>query len=99
MRRALRHFQTLCDRDANGRDHVPRAHKTLTEPLHTDQKVVAAMFAGALMVLFAALVNRYAKLGMLSTLTERVTFVLMPPLMLIFRSSSRPWAAPRRAAF
>ena len=58
--------------------------KTLVEPLHADQIVVSAMVAGSFVALFAALINSWAKLGLLSAMAERVTFVLMPPLMLIF---------------
>ena len=32
----------------------------------------------------AALINRFTKLGLLSQMAERVTFVLIPPLALIF---------------
>ena len=59
-------------------------HKSLTDPLHTDQIVVSAMVAGAIAALGLALLNRQTKLGLLSAMAERVTFVLMPPLMLIF---------------
>jgi len=50
----------------------------------TDEKVVVAMCAGVFLALVIALVNRGAKLGLLSRLAERVTFVLIPPLLLIF---------------
>ena len=59
-------------------------HKSLTDPLHTDQIVVSAMVAGAIAALGLALLNRQTRLGLLSAMAERVTFVLMPPLMLIF---------------
>ncbi len=58
--------------------------KTLLNPLQTDQIVVSAMVAGSFLALFAALLNKWLKLGFLSAMAERVTFVLMPPLMLIF---------------
>ena len=57
---------------------------TLTNPLQTDQIVVSSMVAGSFLALFAALINKWLKLGLLSAMAERVTFVLMPPLMLIF---------------
>ena len=50
----------------------------------TDEKVVVAMCAGVFLALVIALVNRGAKLNLLSRLAERVTFVLIPPLLLIF---------------
>ncbi len=50
----------------------------------TDEKIVVAMCGGTFVALVIALVNKYAKLGLLSRLAERVTFVLIPPLLLIF---------------
>ena len=50
----------------------------------TDEKVVVAMCGGVFVALVIALVNRATKLGLLSRLAERVTFVLIPPLLLIF---------------
>ena len=50
----------------------------------TDEKIVVAMAGGAFVALVIALANKYAKLGLLSRLAERVTFVLIPPLLLIF---------------
>ncbi len=50
----------------------------------TDEKVVVALCAGVFLALVIALINKGAKLGLLSRLAERVTFVLIPPLLLIF---------------
>jgi len=50
----------------------------------TDEKVVVAMCGGVFVALVIALVNKGLKLGLLSRLAERVTFVLIPPLLLIF---------------
>ncbi len=50
----------------------------------TDEKIVVAMGGGAFVALMIALANKYAKLNLLSRLAERVTFVLIPPLLLIF---------------
>jgi TRAP-type mannitol/chloroaromatic compound transport system permease large subunit len=50
----------------------------------TDEKVVVAMCGGVFVALLIALLNRSTKLGLLSRLAERVTFVLIPPLLLIF---------------
>ncbi len=56
----------------------------LVESVPTDEKVVVAMCGGVFVALVIALANRFAKLGLLSRLAERVTFVLIPPLLLIF---------------
>jgi TRAP-type mannitol/chloroaromatic compound transport system permease large subunit len=53
-------------------------------PAPTDEIVVMSMTAAAFVALLLALVNRSLKLGLLSQLAERVTFVLIPPLVLIF---------------
>ncbi len=50
----------------------------------TDEKVVVAMCGGVTVALVIALFNRATKMGLLSRLAERVTFVLIPPLLLIF---------------
>lgn len=50
----------------------------------TDEKVVVAMCGGVFVALVIALVNKGLKLNLLSRLAERVTFVLIPPLLLIF---------------
>ncbi|RYF83305.1 MAG: TRAP transporter large permease subunit [Comamonadaceae bacterium] len=68
--------------------HMPEVHswwldKEVTS-VATDEKVVVAMCGGAFVALLIALINKYAKLGLLSRLAERVTFVLIPPLLLIF---------------
>jgi TRAP-type mannitol/chloroaromatic compound transport system permease large subunit len=49
-----------------------------------DERLVLAAGAGAGFALACALVNRIAKLGLLSRLAEQVIFVLIPPLALIF---------------
>jgi tripartite ATP-independent transporter DctM subunit len=49
-----------------------------------DQRLVLAAGAGAGFALAAALLNRALKLGWLSRMAEQVTFVLIPPLALIF---------------
>ncbi|MGE4328840.1 TRAP transporter large permease [Diaphorobacter sp.] len=50
----------------------------------TDEKVVTAMCGGTFIAFVIASINRVLKLGLLSRLAERVTFVLIPPLLLIF---------------
>jgi len=50
----------------------------------TDEKVVVAACGGAFVAWLIAMANRMLGLGLLSKLAERVTFVLIPPLLLIF---------------
>jgi TRAP-type mannitol/chloroaromatic compound transport system permease large subunit len=50
----------------------------------TDEIVILATTAGVFTALSLALGNRALRLGLLSKLSERVTFVLIPPLILIF---------------
>ncbi|AVP58435.1 TRAP transporter large permease [Pulveribacter suum] len=56
----------------------------VVESVPTDEKVVVAACGGAFVAWLIAVVNRVARLGLLSRLAERVTFVLIPPLLLIF---------------
>lgn len=56
----------------------------LVESVPTDEKVVVAMCGGVFVAWLIAVINRVARLGLLSRLAERVTFVLIPPLLLIF---------------
>ncbi|MCG3189613.1 MAG: hypothetical protein LKCHEGNO_02086 [Burkholderiaceae bacterium] len=49
-----------------------------------DEMLVVSIAVGVGVVFLAAVVNRTLKLGMLSKIAERVTFVLIPPLALIF---------------
>ncbi|MBA4742172.1 MAG: TRAP transporter large permease subunit [Azoarcus sp.] len=50
----------------------------------TDETVVVALSVATLLALALALANRALRLGLLSTLADRVVFVLIPPLALIF---------------
>ncbi len=56
----------------------------LVESVPTDEKIVVAMCGGVTVALIIAIFNRVTRLGLLSRLAERVTFVLIPPLLLIF---------------
>lgn len=49
-----------------------------------DETIVISMCIGIGTAFLLALINRVAKLGLLSRMAERVTFVLIPPLALIF---------------
>lgn len=50
----------------------------------TDEKVVMTMVAGILFALLIAVIDKILKTGLLSRLAQQVTFVLIPPLMLVF---------------
>ncbi len=50
----------------------------------TDELIVISMMVGMLAAFLLAAANRLTKLGLLSQMAERVTFVLIPPLALIF---------------
>ena len=50
----------------------------------TDELIVVSMCVGVGLAFVLALANKLFKLGLLSNMAERVTFVLIPPLALIF---------------
>jgi len=50
----------------------------------TDETIVVSMCAGVLLAFVIAVINKISRLGLLSRMAERVTFVLIPPLLLIF---------------
>jgi TRAP-type mannitol/chloroaromatic compound transport system permease large subunit len=50
----------------------------------TDETVVVSMCTGVILAFVIALINKIARLGLLSRMAEQVTFVLIPPLLLIF---------------
>ncbi len=50
----------------------------------TDETIVVSLCAGVILAFVIALLNKVTRLGLLSRLAERVTFVLIPPLLLIF---------------
>ncbi len=56
---------------------------TLIEP-PTDETIVVSLCAGVILAFVIALINKVTRLGLLSRMAERVTFVLIPPLLLIF---------------
>ena len=55
-----------------------------TNPAARDEVIILSMTVASLLALVLALVNRKTGLGLLSKLAEQVTFVLIPPLVLIF---------------
>ena len=49
-----------------------------------DETIVVSLCAGVMLAFVLAVINKTARLGLLSNMAERVTFVLIPPLLLIF---------------
>ena len=68
--------------------HMAEVHTwwqgTLVESVPTDEKIVVAMCGGVTVAWLIAFINRVTRMGLLSRLAERVTFVLIPPLLLNF---------------
>ena len=56
----------------------------LVEKVALDETIVVAMCSGVALAFLAAMFNKVTRLGLLSRMAERVTFVLIPPLLLIF---------------
>jgi GntP family gluconate:H+ symporter len=54
------------------------------ESVATDETIVVSMCAGVTLAFVIASINKVTRMGMLSRMAERVTFVLIPPLLLIF---------------
>ena len=53
-------------------------------PSPADEVFIMSVATASILALLLAMVNRVTRLGLLSRLTEQVTFVLIPPLVLIF---------------
>jgi TRAP-type mannitol/chloroaromatic compound transport system permease large subunit len=56
----------------------------VVEKVALDETIVVSMCFGVALAFVAASVNKITRLGLLSRVAERVTFVLIPPLLLIF---------------
>ncbi len=56
----------------------------LVETVATDETIVVSMCSGVMLAFLIALINKITRMGLLSRMAERVTFVLIPPLLLIF---------------
>jgi TRAP-type mannitol/chloroaromatic compound transport system permease large subunit len=54
------------------------------ESVATDETIVVSMCAGVMLAFVIASINKITRMGLLSRMAERVTFVLIPPLLLIF---------------
>ncbi len=69
-------------------EHMEAVHSwwkgELVEFVAKDEKIVVAMCGGSFLAWLIAVGNKLTRLGLLSKLAERVTFVLIPPLLLIF---------------
>jgi GntP family gluconate:H+ symporter len=50
----------------------------------TDETIVVSLCAGVVLAFVIAVINKVSRAGLLSRMAERVTFVLIPPLLLIF---------------
>jgi GntP family gluconate:H+ symporter len=50
----------------------------------TDETIVVSLCAGVVFAFIIAVINKVTRAGLLSRMAERVTFVLIPPLLLIF---------------
>ncbi|MEO7853584.1 MAG: TRAP transporter large permease subunit, partial [Rubrivivax sp.] len=68
-----------------------RVHESIINPLMErslpapgDETLILSLTVAAFLALALALINKLFRIGLLSRLTERVTFVLIPPLVLIF---------------
>ena len=58
--------------------------KSRPDTTPTDELIVVSMSVGVGVAFLLAVINKVFKLGLLSKMAERVTFVLIPPLALIF---------------
>ncbi len=57
---------------------------TTVATVATDEVIVVSLTAAVALALGAAVINRVTGLGLLSRMAERVTFVMIPPLLLMF---------------
>jgi TRAP-type mannitol/chloroaromatic compound transport system permease large subunit len=69
---------------ASAHDSIMAAWLGRTQAAPGDEVVIMSMTVASLSALALAIVNRLTGMGLLSKLAEQVTFVLMPPLILIF---------------
>ncbi len=54
------------------------------EAVPLDETIVVSMCLGVFLAFVIAVINKATRMGLLSKMAERVTFVLIPPLLLIF---------------
>ena len=69
-------------------EHIADVHTWWTGELVTsvakDETIVVSLCVGVMTAFVIAVLNKVTRLGLLSRMAERVTFVLIPPLLLIF---------------
>ncbi len=69
-------------------EHIADAHSWWSgQPVTSvprDETIVVSLCVGVSLAFVIAVINRITRLGLLSRMAERVTFVLIPPLLLIF---------------
>jgi len=65
-------------------DPLLRSWLDRSMPAPGDEVVILSMTIASLVALALSVINHVTRLGLLSRLAEQVTFVLMPPLILIF---------------
>ena len=69
-------------------EHIADVHTWWSGQLVTsvpkDETIVVSLCVGVSLAFVIAVINRITHLGLLSRMAERVTFVLIPPLLLIF---------------
>jgi tripartite ATP-independent transporter DctM subunit len=58
--------------------------KSRPDSMPLDELIVLSMSVGVGFAFFTSVLNKVTKLGLLSNMAERVTFVMIPPLALIF---------------
>jgi len=59
-----------------------KGEEVLTVP--ADETIVVSLCVGVILAFVIAVINKVTRAGLLSRMAERVTFVLIPPLLLIF---------------
>jgi TRAP-type mannitol/chloroaromatic compound transport system permease large subunit len=69
---------------ASSHDAIMTAWLDRTQESPGDEMVIMSLTVASLVALALAIMNRITGMGLLSRLAEQVTFVLMPPLILIF---------------
>ena len=69
-------------------EHIADVHSWWTGETVTqvakDETIVVSMCVGVTLAFVLSMLNKVTRLGLLSRMAERVTFVLIPPLLLIF---------------
>ena len=65
-------------------DEIMKSWTGRNTAAHGDEIVIMSMTVASLLALTLALINKFTGLGLLSRLAQQVTFVLIPPLILIF---------------